>query len=56
MAHAGLQARMMREAGMPRAFSRAISASTSRCEARRPPSSSRRLRSALLMSYQARIT
>jgi hypothetical protein len=45
MAQAGLQviaqpcekpARTMRSAGMPRAFSRAISASTSCCEARRP--------------------
>jgi hypothetical protein len=47
---------MMREAGMPRAFSRAISASMSRCDARRPFSSSRRVSSAPVMSYQARIT
>jgi hypothetical protein len=49
-------ARMMRDAGTPRAFSRAMKASTSSCEARRPFSSSRRTSSAPVMSYQARIT
>src|SRR5216683_2579300 len=49
-------ARTIRRAGMPRAVSCSISASTWACEARTPASSSPRRPSRSRTSYQARIT
>src|SRR5438105_8439660 len=46
----------MREAAMPRAFSRAMSSPTAACDSRMPRSSGMRAMSPWVMSYQARIT